>query len=651
MGNNVFRKNLCFYLYPLKNSPTWVFHLNRLKSYWPLFNGKKVITVATDERTADVEELKETLGQKDVTWRVIKNDKQLWETAGFVGMLECVENLSPDEATFYCHGKGAGYMDVAKKRWVDAMYYLNLSSAKLIDNLLNQYDAVGAFQFRNTAHAGSDWHYSGTFFWLKHSAIFSKNWKDIEPTNYGVEGYPGRHIPVERSYSLIDPPNTRAFLEKWKPIIPDMGPVEGWTPEIAELRYSQIKKGIFPYMKKLFSDAGVEEEPRTDIVFLDCIFASEIMSAVSREECRKLADLAAGKCVIELGSQFGRSTVALASAASKVHAVDWHLGDGHAGVQDSLPGFMKNLSRYQFRRNVAVHVGRHEDILPFLAPRSFDFAFIDSFHEGPDVRRDIGLVLPLMKPNGTIAFHDYGTTFPGVTGVVQEFARSRGASIENTVGSLAIVRMGNTMKARVCCTGEFLERKLTRFDLQWIIDRYIEKNPNNPIPTHSEAKWLQPYCKGLTLDIGCGAEKVLPNILGIDKLGYGERGESGCMNGSSSAADISADASDLSFIPDETVDTVVSRHCFEHLIDSRETLREWLRIIKKGGRLAMVSPHDGFGADFLNMDKDHKFRCYPESVDIALKYLNARGGVQGRMVENGRMVTAGWSFFSLIERL
>ena len=203
------------------------------------------------------------------------------------------------------------------------------------------------------------------------------------------------------------------------------------------------------------------------------------------------------------------------------------------------------------------------------------------------------------------------------------------------------------MKARVCYTNEELNRILTRADLQWVIDRA----PKKWRPTHPEATWLQPYCQGLTADIGCGAEKVLPNILGLDRLAYGERGHFGCMNGVPSAADISADAGNLYFIPDGTLDSAVSRHCFEHLPDPTETIREWLRILRPGGRLAMITPNDHW-QDFFNMDKDHKFKCYPSVITNGLRKLNEKNGpVKGKLIEIGKMTFLNWSFFTLIERI
>lgn len=202
------------------------------------------------------------------------------------------------------------------------------------------------------------------------------------------------------------------------------------------------------------------------------------------------------------------------------------------------------------------------------------------------------------------------------------------------------------MTARVCSTKAEIKRVLTTDQIAGIISSTKQKH----VPTHPEAVWLQPYCHGLTVDIGCGFEKVLPGILGIDKLGFGETGKTGCMLGQPSAADIQADAGDLFFITGATFDSVVSRHCFEHLPDPTATLREWLRILRPGGKLAMVLPNDHW-RDFIALDSDHKFRCYPETVENALNKLNQEGSLKGKLLDNGRMVYPNWSFFSLIERV
>lgn len=170
------------------------------------------------------------------------------------------------------------------------------------------------------------------------------------------------------------------------------------------------------------------------------IFPKDIQSAVTQEECAKLSSMAKDKIVLELGSQFGRSTIALAATAKIVHSVDWHLGDHYTGAGDSAAVFIANLSRYKMREKVALHVGKFEDVLPVLKEGSFDFCFIDAFHEQKTVERDANAVLPLMKVGGIIAFHDYGLAQFGVTQAVDKLAKLRGSKVERK-GSLAIVAL------------------------------------------------------------------------------------------------------------------------------------------------------------------------------------------------------------------
>lgn len=159
----------------------------------------------------------------------------------------------------------------------------------------------------------------------------------------------------------------------------------------------------------------------------------DIPTSVSRSEAERLCELAEGKVVLEVGSWWGFSTVAMALVAKRVHAVDWHQGDDHAGNDESLAPLMANLDRYGVRDRVVVHVGRSEDVLPLFPTGHFDLAFIDAFHTTEAVRADIHLVLPLVGVHGYIAFHDYGLF--GVKEAVDEL----GKPIELTE-SLAVVK-------------------------------------------------------------------------------------------------------------------------------------------------------------------------------------------------------------------
>lgn len=136
------------------------------------------------------------------------------------------------------------------------------------------------------------------------------------------------------------------------------------------------------------------------------IFASDITSAVSKEECERLADVAKGTRALEIGAEYGRSTIALASTAKVVHSVDWHRGDMMSGFKDSLPEFLANLIRYNVRDKVVVHLGRIQDVAPILRPSAFDVVFIDGDHSYESVRRDVALAAYVLRDGGALLAHD-----------------------------------------------------------------------------------------------------------------------------------------------------------------------------------------------------------------------------------------------------
>src|SRR5215831_1872750 len=141
----------------------------------------------------------------------------------------------------------------------------------------------------------------------------------------------------------------------------------------------------------------------------------DIPSAVTGEEAAKLASLASGGDVLELGAQYGFSTVILAQAARRVTSVDWRQGDASIEAmggecEDTWEPYLANLIRYGVRSKVDAMRGRFADVLPALAKQGalFDGVFLDAQHDTASVEADLALALPLVRPGGWVAFHDYG---------------------------------------------------------------------------------------------------------------------------------------------------------------------------------------------------------------------------------------------------
>jgi len=160
-----------------------------------------------------------------------------------------------------------------------------------------------------------------------------------------------------------------------------------------------------------------------------------VFTAMTENEVRALAELAEGRDVIELGAQYGGSTIALATSAKSVHSCDWHQGDEHAGYRDTLHEYFYNIASF---RNIVSHIGRFEEILPKMRRHAFSMALIDGQHDSFSVTTDFGLVKPLLDPlapgGAIVAFHDYGRFG------VKEAVDSLFKKIE-LVDTLAIVRL------------------------------------------------------------------------------------------------------------------------------------------------------------------------------------------------------------------
>ena len=84
---------------------------------------------------------------------------------------------------------------------------------------------------------------------------------------------------------------------------------------------------------------------------------------------------------------------------------------------------------------------------------------------------------------------------------------------------------------------------------------------------------LLKYCKGQGLDLGCGNVKIKNEAIGIDLL--------------SPYADMRLDARLMPFYEEEFFDYIYSSHLLEEIENTEATLREWLRILKKGGYIVL----------------------------------------------------------------
>jgi predicted O-methyltransferase YrrM len=153
------------------------------------------------------------------------------------------------------------------------------------------------------------------------------------------------------------------------------------------------------------------------------------------------------RCIVELGSWFGRSAILLGGACktgggATVFAVDLFAAAGcakelleaRAGVesQDFLPRFHANIRAAGV--DACVVALRSETAAAAVAWSGppVQFLFIDADHSYEGVRRDWESWLPRLSRSARVAFHDYGNAdYQGVERFVNELlARNALRSVE-----------------------------------------------------------------------------------------------------------------------------------------------------------------------------------------------------------------------------
>lgn len=191
-------------------------------------------------------------------------------------------------------------------------------------------------------------------------------------------------------------------------------------------------------------------------------FPHDVDGWLTEGEGRALAEVAAGKRVLEIGSYLGRSTICLAQTATHVTSIDPHDGRGTSTPQLTFEGLRANLGRYQVLDKCTCKVGTSEEVAYQLLALAYDLVFIDGGHDWQDVQKDVNLAIRLLVPGGLIAFHDYQNgTDPGVDKVAWEL-QGQGARMVKRAGSVAVFQLPDrtisTVKADARLIGLMMPR-------------------------------------------------------------------------------------------------------------------------------------------------------------------------------------------------
>lgn len=214
-ASTISKRNLLYHVTPFASNDIWLRNIRQLVKRIDLFNGRRLIAVATGEGLASPDEVRAAFGTHDVEIVPHPNSRELRENATFLKLLEQVTSTDLTEATFYAHAKGVA-KDIhcsgdplGSRYWRNAMYHELLDGWDRIAELLEGYPVVGSHRRHHPHHptiypdgqSSSDWHFGGTFFWLRNRDVFATNrWREVwQPTGWGAEAWVGRMFPFDQS--------------------------------------------------------------------------------------------------------------------------------------------------------------------------------------------------------------------------------------------------------------------------------------------------------------------------------------------------------------------------------------------------------------------------------------------------------------------
>jgi len=135
---------------------------------------------------------------------------------------------------------------------------------------------------------------------------------------------------------------------------------------------------------------------------------------------------------------------------------------------------------------------------------------------------------------------------------------------------------------------------------------YWGKDPRRTHRLQQDQFELAEYAKnGKGIDIGCGRVKCHKNAIGVDVYPF-------------PCVDVLANAEDLWMFEDDSLDFVVASHALEHFPDTKSVLKEWKRVLKRGGVIAVAVPD---GEKRPNSIKgSHKVALTKEVLRIIFKF-------------------------------
>ena len=200
------RRHLLYHVWPVARNGTWQRNLDQLAARLPLFDGRRVIAVATGGGADPPDAVREHLRGAGCEFIEVPNDPGLREVATWRPLWDRLADLADtDDVVFYAHAKGVTRPfnpGVTVHEWARILYSSLLDFWPVVDDLLRRHPIAGSFKKIGHGFQGSKsaWHYSGAFFWVRlREALAYSRADTIDGRWWGSEAWPGLHWRPEEA--------------------------------------------------------------------------------------------------------------------------------------------------------------------------------------------------------------------------------------------------------------------------------------------------------------------------------------------------------------------------------------------------------------------------------------------------------------------
>ena len=199
-------RNLMFHLYPLKGKEwNWHAHIDQIRKHQDKFNGKIVIGVGVDAKTATMDQVQALFDGIRVDHWLRADNNKLAETLTHVEMLTLLKTDDPNAVIFRAHTKGVTHQrDSVEQKWAEILWDGNMDLPS-VDDALASHLTCGVMRSQTplVRKKPGDFFFAGSFYWMRAKEVFEREWKWKEANRWIVEYVPTHLFSVAESACIF----------------------------------------------------------------------------------------------------------------------------------------------------------------------------------------------------------------------------------------------------------------------------------------------------------------------------------------------------------------------------------------------------------------------------------------------------------------